>query len=176
VTYGFAGVVGPTEFRYTKRLPSGDWATPERMGTRDGGGDWATCVALDRGGKVNAIYRSGGALKFARRVWVAVPEPKLAKLESPTTSAQPLTVWVTPNPTMSDVEIRYRSGNSSQALIDVVDVQGRRVFRAVSNADGADALIWKTTDDQGRRVASGVYYVSVRTNGVAATTRLVITR
>ncbi|MFN0151181.1 MAG: T9SS type A sorting domain-containing protein [bacterium] len=178
VTYGFAGVFGPNEFRYRKRLPSGDWTTPETVDTRDGGGYWATSIALDRAGTVNAIYRTAGVLKFARRVWVAVPVPEesLAKKESATAAGEPLTLWVAPNPTSSEVEIRYRSGNASEALIDVVDVQGRRVFRAVSNAGGADRVRWRTTDDLGRRIASGVYYVSVRANGVTATTKLVVTR
>jgi hypothetical protein len=61
-------------------------------------------------------------------------------------------------------------------LIDVVDVQGRRVYQAAANPSMTDHVTWSAIDAQGQAVASGIYYISLRASGKTATTRVVLLR
>jgi hypothetical protein len=76
----------------------------------------------------------------------------------------------TPNPFSGDVTIRYRlPADSPSVSIDVFDVAGRlvRTLREGPADAGEHDATWDGTGDQGRRVASGVYFVRAQ---VAETT------
>ena len=75
-----------------------------------------------------------------------------------------------PNPASSQVDIRFRALESGSAEVAVFDVSGARVVTLLDAvlSEGPHAVHWDRTGEQGRRVASGVYYVRVRTDGEEA--------
>ncbi|MDH5627275.1 MAG: T9SS type A sorting domain-containing protein, partial [Candidatus Krumholzibacteria bacterium] len=83
-----------------------------------------------------------------------------------------------PNPFGASTALRVGLPVAGTANVDVFDVAGRRV--AARRVDGLNAG-WNTIDfdgrdDDGRRLASGVYIVRVRAAGQTATHKFVIQR
>jgi hypothetical protein len=69
-----------------------------------------------------------------------------------------------PNPFNTTVLLRYDLPSSGAVQLEVYDALGRRVRRLVdaSQDAGVHGVEWNGTDDEGERVASGVYLVSLR--------------
>lgn len=65
---------------------------------------------------------------------------------------------------------------SGHVSLAVYDVRGRKV-KALANGHlpaGRHSLIWKGTDDTGRRVSAGVYYVRLETASIRETYRVTV--
>ena len=75
-----------------------------------------------------------------------------------------------PNPARAEVSLAL-AGNAGVARAVVTDALGRRV-RALDSGGGT--LRWDLTDDAGRRVAPGVYWVHVRDRAGEATRAVVV--
>ena len=60
--------------------------------------------------------------------------------------------------------------------LDIFDPSGRRVRQLVDEAlpGGWHRAVWDGTDDGQRRVASGIYYASLRAGSVRQTMKLVL--
>jgi len=78
---------------------------------------------------------------------------------------------IAPNPLVSETTIRYEVPNGAPAQLAILDVRGRVVATLRDDASGAGlrSMRWNATDDRGRRVASGFYFVRL-TSGRALTT------
>jgi hypothetical protein len=65
-----------------------------------------------------------------------------------------------PNPFVPATTIRFTLPAASRAALDIYDARGRLVRRLLDGARsaGTHAVRWDGTDDQGREVASGVYF------------------
>jgi hypothetical protein len=80
-----------------------------------------------------------------------------------------LGISIYPNPFTTFATIEIRVGESGVAnrdvVVEIVDVMGRVVARFVDLAPtgGALSLTWDGTDESGRRLARGAYFVVVRT-------------
>lgn len=73
----------------------------------------------------------------------------------------------TPNPCSTRVALRVGGAGAESAQLAVYDVRGRLVRRLAAAAAGADAeATWNLADDDGRRVAAGLYIV--RAEGLTA--------
>jgi agmatine/peptidylarginine deiminase len=72
--------------------------------------------------------------------------------------------------------IRFRLDAPGHARIAVYDLSGREVARLADRALplGEHALVWDARENDGRRVASGLYLVAVESSGVRATARAVV--
>lgn len=73
-------------------------------------------------------------------------------------------------------EIRFDLGRDADVNVDVYDSAGRRirsVFTGRREA-GSHAFQWPGTDEDGKRVASGIYFVRVRAGAESSTGRIVI--
>lgn len=83
-----------------------------------------------------------------------------------------------PNPAGASVAIRFTLPARASARIDVTDVRGRFVRRllAEDRAAGAHALRWNGTDDAGRAVPSGVYFVRLETEGGTEAAKVTLRR
>jgi hypothetical protein len=68
-----------------------------------------------------------------------------------------------PNPFVPPAKIGYTLPRAGDVRVDVLDATGRRVRRLVDRREdaGAHLLTWDGRDDEGARVASGVYFVMV---------------
>lgn len=72
---------------------------------------------------------------------------------------------VAPNPFNPRTEIRLYLGEASPVRVEVHDIRGRlvRVLHEGPLAAGPHDLIWNGDDDRARRVASGVYFITMTT-------------
>ncbi len=85
------------------------------------------------------------------------------------------TVTAEPNPFTAQAWIRWGLAAAAHVRVAVYDVRGRRVA-ALLDADrpaGQGLVRWDATDEAGRRVPAGVYFVRVETPGAARTQRIV---
>ena len=86
---------------------------------------------------------------------------------------------VEPNPFQTSTTLRFESSIAGVAQIDIYDVRGRRVQTLTTDARDlrVGAVTWNGTDDGGRDLASGVYFVRLLIDGrVVADNQVVIVR
>lgn len=86
-----------------------------------------------------------------------------------------------PNPFNPRTTIEaFVPGSESQPVsVEVFDVRGRRVarlFRGEMPAGRTSGLSWDGTDENGRAVPSGIYFVRLKTNGATVSRKLVLLR
>ena len=72
---------------------------------------------------------------------------------------------VVPNPLSSLTTITYSLSTRGPVHVGVWDVRGRRVVTLVNETRpaGENRVVWEGRDEYGRLVASGIYFVRVRT-------------
>jgi hypothetical protein len=81
-----------------------------------------------------------------------------------------------PNPFNPVTTIRYDLPAAEQVRLDVFDVAGRRVRTLVDARvePGSHTVVWSGHDQEGHRVASGVYVYRLRAGSFVATRRMVL--
>jgi len=82
---------------------------------------------------------------------------------------------VEPNPSASSATISFNLPARAAVRLDVYDLAGRHVRSVVHeelNA-GAGARTWDGTDDAGRRVRAGIYFIQLRAAGAVDRSRIV---
>ena len=81
-----------------------------------------------------------------------------------------------PNPASRGANIPFTLARHSDVSIEIYDVSGHRV-RTFSESlpAGSHSRIWGGLDEQGRRVASGLYFVRLKTEELSATRKLLVT-
>jgi hypothetical protein len=75
---------------------------------------------------------------------------------------------VYPNPFNPTVTVSFDVDRRRDVRITVYDVAGRRVrtlLRESASDPGPRRVSWDATDDAGRRMASGVYFIEVQSDG-----------
>lgn len=92
-------------------------------------------------------------------------------LDAPPVGRPAPAVALAPNPTRGPVAIRIDAAHEAEARVEVLDMAGRRIGRAVRSATGWH---WDGTDTQGRAVAPGAYRVRVRAGGRETIAPLVV--
>ena len=112
---------------------------------------------------------------------VVRPGPSSAPDAAIAAKFSPLRVYPSvAGPGDESVRIEFGIAAGQRYAIDIYDVAGRRVRAldgGVSVGDGVVALRWDRTNDQGREVGLGVYFVRRRDDGGAeASTRVVVIR
>ncbi len=79
-----------------------------------------------------------------------------------------------PNPFTTNTIIEFESQQAGKATIQVADNTGRIVFEKIQNIQpGKNSLLWEATDNNGGALPSGLYFVNVKTNNTASTTKLI---
>lgn len=83
-----------------------------------------------------------------------------------------------PNPVVTRTAISYQLPAQSAISLKVYDLSGRMVRSLVEETKeaGIHTALWDRRDDQGRDVASGVYFYKLTTNDLAAARKLVVLR
>lgn len=81
-----------------------------------------------------------------------------------------------PNPGGEPIRISFDLPREAALRLRVFDVTGRLVKKLVDDRRpaGHHALTWRATDDSGRPIAGGVYWVSMEAAGYAETRKLII--
>lgn len=83
-----------------------------------------------------------------------------------------------PNPFNPRTTLRFSLAAAGPAELVIYDVSGRKVRTVVDQAleAGEHTAVWDGTDDQGRRVASGVYWSQLRTAGYESLRKMTVLR
>ena len=83
-----------------------------------------------------------------------------------------------PNPARTGSEIQFTLTTGGPTVIALHDVAGRQVRRLLDEPrpPGAQSVHWDGRDDAGAVVRPGTYFVTVRSNGVPVSKRLVFAR
>jgi len=83
-----------------------------------------------------------------------------------------------PNPFNPTTAISYDLIRSSYVVIKIVDINGKLVRTLMKGfqAAGQKILHWNATDDQGKEVASGIYFYSLVAGDFKQTRRMVLVR
>ncbi|RKZ14356.1 hypothetical protein DRQ50_09075 [bacterium] len=89
---------------------------------------------------------------------------------------QPLSLMAYPNPFNPSTTVRFNLPDPGRVEMAVYDLRGARVKRLASEVftAGPHDVRWQGRDDRGRTVASGVYFVLMRTKDAVMTRRLVL--
>jgi hypothetical protein len=109
------------------------------------------------------------------------PEGATGVREAQWSSGQPVRTQLyrpMPNPARTRVAIHYTLGAQCQTLLQMHDLTGRvvRTFCASSMKRGAYSVTWSGTDDHGRSLANGVYFVRLTAGSYRATEKVVLQR
>ena len=82
-----------------------------------------------------------------------------------------------PNPTAAGATFRFSLRAPGTVELDLYNVAGQRVRRIANSGFGAGehAVPWNGTDDAGRTLEAGVYFVNLRADGVSASRKLLVT-
>ncbi len=83
-----------------------------------------------------------------------------------------------PNPMSSQTTVQFDLPDASVVKINVYDVRGRRV-KTLTNSTmpaGAHTVSWDGTDNQGVRVAQGVYFYELKAGGSRQTRKMLVVR
>jgi hypothetical protein len=83
-----------------------------------------------------------------------------------------------PNPFDRRTEVAFTLPGASGVRVTITDVHGRRVRGLVSGVldAGAHAASWDGRDDAGRKVAAGIYFITLEAGTDAIRSRLVLLR
>jgi len=102
--------------------------------------------------------------------------PLANQLPIPTAGAT-LLLAPQPNPTAAGTTFRFSLGTAGPVELELLNVAGQRVRRLASAAfeAGQHAVRWDGSDDHGRPVAMGVYFVNLRANGVSSARKVLVT-
>ena len=83
-----------------------------------------------------------------------------------------------PNPFNPQTTILYSIGKTGNVILSVFDVNGRLIRTLVNErkTSGKHNTAWDGTDNQGDRVASGVYFLRLTEGNRAVTKKLILLR
>jgi len=83
-----------------------------------------------------------------------------------------------PNPFNPETTISFRLDAPSRAVLDVLDVAGRRVARLVAGerSAGLHDVRWNGTDRNGRQLPSGVYFYRIEAGHTVDTRKMILLR
>ena len=83
-----------------------------------------------------------------------------------------------PNPFNPVTTIRFRTGSSTYAVIDVYDVNGRFVSRIFEGTAGPEknTVTWDGTNGRGVPVSSGIYFCRLRAGEQALSRKMILLR
>lgn len=125
---------------------------------------------------------------FSQSLAIALPKMTLAVLApasyvgvAPETPAAPPSVRLAaprPNPAQGSARIAWECPAATRGTLTVHDVTGRTVATLASGAlePGLHTATWRAVDARGEALAPGLYFVRLRTDAGAASTRVVLTR
>jgi hypothetical protein len=133
-----------------------------------GGVAWYKVTARDSSGNESAPSEAAG-----------IP---LSVLSVSAETAMPSTFYLgpaVPNPFNPTTEISYgipAGAEPSRVVVDIFDATGRAVTNLVDAEQGPGTYraVWNSTDRNGARVASGVYFYRIIWNGKSETKRMVL--
>jgi hypothetical protein len=149
-----------------------DYSDPSKHGGIRFDSDSSKVVYLSFG--FEAISNSGDRIELLSRVvdWLGVP----SGIERP---VEGLVVRCYPNPAVSYATVALSgvsrsSDGGTDGSVEVYDVTGRLIRRGLIAEPGM--FVWDLTDSEGRRVAAGVYFLSISIGRQSVCRKVVLAR
>lgn len=121
--------------------------------------------------KHNVLVADGTSLKcFDASLAAAMCE---ADLDFETQALQ-----VFPNPGRGEVSIGYQAASTGSASVEIYNLRGQKMksTRINSTMEGLNIHQLVLTDDEGRKLAAGIYILKVRAGAIKQTSKLVVTQ
>ncbi|MCK9334124.1 MAG: T9SS type A sorting domain-containing protein, partial [Candidatus Cloacimonetes bacterium] len=121
--------------------------------------------------KHNVLVADGTSLKcFDASLAAAMCE---ADLDFETQALQ-----VFPNPGRGEVSIGYQAASTGSASVEIYNLRGQKMksTRINSTMEGLNIHQLVLTDDDGRKLAAGIYILKVRAGAIKQTSKLVVTQ
>lgn len=83
-----------------------------------------------------------------------------------------------PNPFNAETTIRYQLPSAGHVNLDIYNMQGQRIRKLLNReqAIGSYQIMWDSKNDEGTGVASGIYFLQIKTGGWARTIKMVLIR
>jgi hypothetical protein len=83
-----------------------------------------------------------------------------------------------PNPFIGTTTISFEMPRLGRVKVDIVSVDGRIIRKLLDETvlPGKGGVVWDGTDENGDRVASGVYLFRVRSDSKAVTRKMILLR
>ncbi|MGB7055951.1 MAG: SBBP repeat-containing protein [bacterium] len=136
--------------------------------------DYALAVATDNAGSVYICGRSVGGGTYYDMATVKYYSA-VGVQENKIVSAERLLLEVHPNPAQTRSTIRYALPYEGRVSLSIYDVSGRLVKTLVDQYQKSDiySVIWKGKDTNDRKVAPGVYFCILSTDGEHASKKVV---
>jgi len=154
-----------------------------RLQKRAGEGDWFTLLSLTKNNSHHDVSGSAGDGYRLFAVNGFGEELYLGETSNGDTPALGATLKVWPVPYREgELNVSFPTGGpgGTSALTEVVvyDVSGRRVTTIARGTFpvGSRQATWNGRDDNGKRVASGVYFYQLNANGVSQTKKMLLLR
>ena len=93
-------------------------------------------------------------------------------------TAPPATISAHPNPTNDQMRVAFHVDRPGPVLVCVYDARGARVRTLVDGQleAGPHHVEWEGTDDRGRAMKSGVYFIACKADGRTWSRRAVLFR
>lgn len=85
---------------------------------------------------------------------------------------------VFPNPIQNQTTIHYQLPHTSRVNLSIYDVQGRiiKTITSETHEPGTYEALWDAKDNQGRKVANGIYFYRIETDDETAVNKIVLVR
>ncbi|MCK4353195.1 PQQ-binding-like beta-propeller repeat protein [candidate division WOR-3 bacterium] len=83
-----------------------------------------------------------------------------------------------PNPFSQKTEIRYQISDVSEASLKIYDISGRLIKKIIDKRQkpGYYTVIWDGKNENGERVASGIYFYRLETGDITLTKKMIVVR
>lgn len=132
----------------------------------------------------NFTALTGNKTNWVWRYYPPAPDPTglAGTTDKPAQTANPdrstATLLVRPGLARDNALINYTIATAADVRLEIYDNTGRRIRTLVQglNFGGGHNLVWDGTDDDGRRVAAGVYLVRLAAGNIARNSRLTLLR
>jgi hypothetical protein len=79
---------------------------------------------------------------------------------------------ISPNPSNKEVTININSPLSSNIELTIVDISGRLIYH--NEYQNTETITWDRTNNSGKNLESGIYFVSIKTEDKFSTTKLLL--
>ncbi len=120
------------------------------------------------------LEQADGDRLWSSPVWVTVTGQTAVAAGAPSVSG--LRIATAPNPMRSWAWVELASGSRDPLTLRVADVSGRHVRQLYAGPGGEVGVRWDGTNDRGRAMAAGVYFVIAEQAGERQVRKLLVAR
>lgn len=162
---------------FSMRRKNGIWNAPERVSHGNGSSDLC-CLLSQRNGNLHIAWvdmRDGNREIYYREYIDPASGIEDGK-ERPPDSNPRFSVSVSPNPSQLGTRLAISLAAQSETSVYIYSADGRRVRKLVSEhlSGGTHFFEWDGSSDYGKRVAPGLYLVSVRADKMRETKKILL--